>query len=348
MVLINSGCFDFEDDEKYVSQSHAVKVQYTLSYGYNVTCIGSGEYNIDYDCDAPEVLLGQVYYEELNQEFKDITLVGNPMKRWNISSSGNNYYQLGITVDVVDESFLVGDISGEGALLIHEIEEQYPDIHNSYCNSQSNETIVFIDADNPDIKSTAQNIFIQANSNNSLIIAKNLFTWLKENTYYKQHIGEELVQPASLTKQLGSGDCDDLSFLYISLCRSIDIPARFIRGFIVEDKDGVVKAVPHCWAEVFVGGNLGNNGWIPVECASNSTDMQTQLNQNFGVENAGYLRLFIDDGSNYSLIVSLSGINVLYEKNKVNVEMTAIKEIGSYSVLESKRLVVNDDYRYYE
>ena len=351
IILVTIGCFDFLKTENgnssYVSQSHAVKVQYNLVYGYNVTCIGNGECTINYDCDIPEVLLGQVSYEELDQDFDDIILAGNLMKRWNITSNGDNSYQLGITADVIAESFLVPDISGEGALTIHEIQDQHPNIKAEYCNSQSNGTTTFIDPEDSDITLTAENIFAQTNDNNSLILAKNLFIWLKENTYYRQHYGQELVQPAVVTKQLGSGDCDDLSFLYISLCRSVDVPARFIRGFIVEENNGVVNAIPHCWAEVFVGGNLGNNGWAPVECASTSTDINTQLNQNFGVEDAGHLRLFIDDGSNNSLIVSLSGISTLYEKNKVNIEINAIKEIGSYNVLESKKLVVNGNFREY-
>ena len=349
LVLTTSGCLDLisKKDTGKTYVSHPVKIQYSLSYGYNVTCAGTGEFTINYDCDIPETLIGQVTYDELNPDFKDITIAGNPMKRWNITSTGNNNYQLGINADVIAQSFLVSDISGEGALNLQEIKEQHPSIQNDFCSSQSNETTTFIDPSNQEISSTAQNIFTQTSSNNSLILAKNLFIWLKENTYYKRH-GEELVQPAILTKQLGSGDCDDLSFLYISLCRSIDIPARFIRGFLIEETNGLVYAVPHCWTEVFVGGNLGNNGWIPVECAGNSSDIETELNQNFGVENAGHLRLFIDDGSDESLIGSLSGINFLYEINKISISRTEISEISSYAILESKKLVVENDHRRYQ
>ena len=140
-------------------------------------------------------------------------------------------------------------------------------------------------------------------------MAKNLFIWLKENTTYQKHNGKETVQPAGTTCNIKTGDCDDLSFLYIALCRAVDIPARFIRGFIVEaDDNGYVTTVPHAWAEVFVGGGIGNNGWIPVECACSSDEMEVQINQNFGLESVGHLRLFIDDGTNESLITSLSDI----------------------------------------
>jgi len=148
------------------------------------------------------------------------------------------------------------------------------------------------------------------------------------------------VQPASETMQLGTGDCDDLSFLYISLCRSLGIPARFIRGYLVEETDGTVSAVAHAWTEVFVGGNIGNQGWIPVECACPSENMEVQVNQNFGVESVGHLRLFKDDGSNESMDASISGPMARYDAG-MEVEMTAFVEIYNYIVLESKELTVD-------
>ena len=292
LVLFTSGCFDFVKNDENVTtyESHPIKILYVISYGYEINCNGIGEYNIKYDCDIPEVLIGQVtQILEHNSDYEDITLVNNPMKRWNISSNDNNNYQLGITANVLAESFLIADLNGDDALSIQEIEDQHKDVVKQYCKAQSNETKIFIDPENQDIKSTAQRILYQTNSDNSFILAKKLFIWLKENTDYQPHSKEEIVQTASVTKKLESGDCDDLSFLYISLCRSINIPARFIRGFIVEENKGFVKATPHAWAEVFAGGNIGNNGWIPVECACSSDDMEVQVNQNFGLESAGHL-----------------------------------------------------------
>ena len=154
------------------------------------------------------------------------------------------------------------------------------------------------------------------------------------------HNDDTSAQPAGTTYQLKTGDCDDLSFLYISLCRSLGIPARFIRGYLVEETDGTVSAVAHAWTEVFVGGNIGNQGWIPVECACPSKDMAVQVNQNFGVESVGHLRLFKDDGSNESMDASISGSMARYDAG-MEVEMTAFVGIYNYSVLESKELTVD-------
>jgi len=348
LVLALTGCLDFlqNTEEKTTYEAHPIKARYTISYGYDIVCNGIGEFNILYDCDIPEVLIGSVSISEHNPNYSNVTPVNNPMKRWNITGSNTAIYHLGITAEVTAESFIVSDLSGKNALTIQDIKNQQNYIYNKYTNAQSNDTLTFIDPDNDLIKSVAQIILSKANSNNSFILAKNLFIWLKENTDYEKHVGDENAQPASKTCQLTTGDCDDLSFLYISLCRAIGLPARFIRGFIVEETDGMINAVPHAWVEVYVGGGIGNNGWLPVECACSSDDMEIQINQNFGIEDVKHLRLFIDDGSNESLKVSLSDIKVRYDTN-VDVTITSVTRVLSYKVLEKKELIVENDYRRY-
>ena len=272
-------------------------------------------------------------------DYKHKTLANNTVVNWNISGANKNNYKLGIAANVTAESFLIPDLSGDGASSLQEIKTNYPIIFNQYCHEQSANGTVYIDPNN-NIKSTAQNVSDQTDNNNSFILAKELFIWLKQNTDYQIHTINNEVQPAGTTYQLKTGDCDDLSFLYISLCRSLGIPARFIRGYLVEETDGTVSAVAHAWAEVFVGGNIGNKGWIPVECAGSSKDMVVQVNQNFGVESVGHLRLFEDDGSNESMDASISGPMARYDTG-IKVEMTAFVKIYNYSVLESKELTVD-------
>ena len=169
----------------------------------------------------------------------------------------------------------------------------------------------------------------------------NKLIWLKENTRYEKHEEDKaLPQPANLTYELRSGDCDDLSYLYISLCRAVGIPARLIRGFLIkEDINGSVNVFPHAWTEVFVGGNLGDNGWIPVECAGSGGSVKADVHQNFGLEDCFHLRLFVDDGSNESLNISSSGPQVFYEQG-MQVDMFSFAMITGYESLLSKKLVV--------
>lgn len=57
-----------------------------------------------------------------------------------------------------------------------------------------------------------------------------------------------------------AGNCTDFHSLFMSLARAKGIPARFVIGFPLTAKDGLVKGY-HCWAEFYVKGK----GWVPVD-----------------------------------------------------------------------------------
>jgi len=93
---------------------------------------------------------------------------------------------------------------------------------------------------------------------------------------------------------------------------------------------------------VFVGGDLGNNGWIPVECACSGCSTTTNIHQNFGVEDAMHLRLFVDDGSNESLNLSTSSISWTYSST-MDITAQSFIELDAYTVVESQQLIITKD-----
>ena len=346
ILTTTSGCLEYFsfDDGAITYETHPTNVRYDIQYGYRVTCGGTGNYEITYDCDIPELLLGTISpYDILYRyDYEETIIVNNDFISWNISGDNSATYELGTSTSVQAEAFLVSDLNGNGAATLQEIKTTYLNIYNKYCNEQSVENTKYIDPDDSYIASAAHNMLNQTGSTNVFIVAKELFIWLKENTAYNVHTDDNSVQPARTTYLLKTGDCDDLSFLYISLCRSVGIPARFIRGFLVEGNDSVASAVAHAWVEVFVGGEIGDNGWIPVECACPSKDNDVQVHQNFGIESAGHLRLFKDDGSNESLNVSISGPRVKYDTS-IEIDMTPFIEIDNYLTLKSESLVIDKE-----
>jgi hypothetical protein len=348
LISTFSGCIDFfQIDGSATYESHPTSVRYIISYGYKINCTGTGRYNIFYKCDLPEVLYGWITDIIIHNDdyTNEIIATWNSVKSWNITSNLNKEYNLGVSATVQTDSFILSDLNGENALTIDEIMDIHPNISSQFTKAQSNDTTVFIDPNNPEISDISYQVLLKAGTNNSFLVAKELFKWLKQNTDYSTHFGSDNVQTASYTLQCRSGDCDDLSFLYISLCRSLNIPARFIRGFLVEESN----AIPHAWAEVFVGGNLGDNGWIPVECAGISNSIDSEIHQNFGIEDVGHLRLFKDDGSNESLNISLSGVRYkMYSKTR-NINANSYSEISDYQVLRNQKLVIDgNNKRAYE
>jgi len=345
LVLI-SGCI--ENGTTY--REYPTKISYTISYGYRVNCSGTGELNLIYDCDTPEVLSGQlISIEVLNPEYTDITLTSfNDMKSWNLSKNSCTDLELGITASFVAESFMVSNLNSKDALSIDEIQNQHPAYVDQYCKSQSNETKIFIDPENIAIKNQANHILNTAGTNNSFIVAKEIFKWLKENTEYAIHENNDnIVQSCDITLDEKTGDCDDLSFLYISLCRSVKIPARFIRGFLIGENIGI----PHAWVEVFVGEEIGNEGWIPVECAGVATGdnkIEAEINQNFGLESAEHLRTYKDDGSNESLRISLLGIQYTADSSLSIETPVSFSSVSNYKVLNKNDLNIKDNIRTYQ
>lgn len=340
IVLIITGCFS--ENNLIIYESHATKISYRITYGYQINCSGEGELTILYDCDTPEVLKGTTEIKNiLDKTYISKTIAThNDIISWNITTTNCTNYKLGLTANIVAESSVISDLNGENALNIQQIKEIRPDLINKYCNLQANETITFINPTDLDIINLAYEQYEKANSDNALIVAKELFKWLKEKTIYTTHIDKNNVQTSSYTLEKCTGDCDDLSFLYISLCRAVKIPARFIRGFLVEDNN----AIPHAWTEVYVGGGIGNNGWISVECAGTAkgdNKLQYELHQNFGIESANYLRLFIDDGSNESLIESFKGISYLADSTLDIDSPSSLIKVQNYMELESHELHVD-------
>lgn len=184
---------------------------------------------------------------------------------------------------------------------------------------------------NPQVKSISTQILAESPGASAYESARLIFKWLKENTEYK---ASESNLPASplYTLQNGGGDCDDLSFLYISLCRSAGIPARFVSGYIV--RDAGLEA--HAWVEIYAG------QWIAVETAGvGGTDsgLDWELNGNFGVFHPDHVALFRDDGSNESLQV-YSNVKSFYFHEKIEI---APIEHGAIDIISSAKLVIFKD-----
>ena len=63
------------------------------------------------------------------------------------------------------------------------------------------------------------------------------------------------------------GNCNDIHALFVSLCRSLSIPARFVLGQALEPPPPGQEACElcgyHCWAEFFVSGL----GWVPADAS---------------------------------------------------------------------------------
>ena len=114
----------------------------------------------------------------------------------------------------------------------------------------------FIDL-NDDIEQQAQEI-IQGETD-LYQVTFDLAGWINQNIEYNlTTLTSESVQTSSWVLENREGVCDELTNLFISFCRSVGIPARFISGVAYTNINDNFGA--HGWAEVYIDGQ-----WIPFD-----------------------------------------------------------------------------------
>lgn len=341
--LFFSGCLEntfFSSRVTY--ESIPVKVLYELTYGYYINTTGDGQAIINYGEYIPFSKLGTIYFTAIQPEtYKKEKQNENQFVFWNETLNQQTNQTFSISTHIIQESIINTDLSGKKSLPLQEIYSLYPDITNRYLHGLGNDSQNIIDPYHPEIFQCGQTIKQNVESENAFLIGKQVFSWLKNNTMYVKH---ELSQPQSAidTYNTGMGDCDDLTYLYISLCKAAGIPSRYIRGFLVSDS----SVVSHVWAEIFVGKNLTDTGWLSVECAGTGSYL-SEIHQHYGIQDANHLRLCVDDGTNETFNLLINPIQVRYESS-INVTIMHFEQVKNYTILSSKQLIIKDTDRYYD
>jgi transglutaminase-like putative cysteine protease len=73
---------------------------------------------------------------------------------------------------------------------------------------------------------------------------------------------ERGIQPSLTTLQLGTGSCRDYAVLFIELCRTLGIAARFVSGYLFDPAtDSPSAGAMHAWTEVYLPGG----GWKGID-----------------------------------------------------------------------------------
>jgi len=91
-------------------------------------------------------------------------------------------------------------------------------------------------------------------TNSTLEAVRRLTSWVSSWVTYNVSYWKDSC-PAKTVFLTRNGVCDEYTNLFISLCRSIGIPARYVEGLVFSGE----KWNFHAWAEVYL------NGWIPVD-----------------------------------------------------------------------------------
>ena len=99
---------------------------------------------------------------------------------------------------------------------------------------------------------------LSGTSTNSAQKARSIYNWISENIKYgvppRYNVTHDIGNNCLVQ---GYGDCAHTALLFISLCRSAGIPARWQSGWSTRPRATTV----HAWAEIL----LLPYGWVPVD-----------------------------------------------------------------------------------
>ena len=107
-----------------------------------------------------------------------------------------------------------------------------------------------IESADPQIKALAEQVGVKEPDAWSRVEA--IYDWVRQKVKYEK---DSPLKGALAALRDGTGDCDELTSLFVAICRAGDIPARTVR-------------VPgHCYPEFYLLDAKGQGRWFPCEAA---------------------------------------------------------------------------------
>jgi len=109
----------------------------------------------------------------------------------------------------------------------------------------------FIETRNGKIRKLAKQLKEEAGDKNAWQTVEYFYDWVRDNIEYKKGP----IKGAQKALKDKTGDCEELSSLFIALCRLNGIPAR------------IVWIPSHCYPEFYLEDDEGNGYWFPCQAA---------------------------------------------------------------------------------
>ena len=261
--------------------------------------------------------------QEINQDVLSITLKSNPEAKtnFNIDNVGYNWFN----PNLGDYTFgLESETQVRNAIVPINNKIRFP-IEN--VDTYYTKPTEFIDL-NDDIKNQA--LELAQGENDLYQVTFDIAKWVENNIQYNlSTLTSNAVQKSSWVLKNKEGVCDELTNLFISMVRSLGIPARFVSGMAYTNLNH--EFGPHAWAEVY----FPDKGWVPFDITYGQ----------FGWIDPTHVKLKTNiDSGDASIRYTWKAYNVKFDTTKVNPKANIIKlgnKIAPPSELKVKSLISN-------
>lgn len=130
--------------------------------------------------------------------------------------------------------------------------------------------------------------FVERALDEGRIAALHALMWtLHERVVYHSGLTDVRSVAAEALEQ-GSGVCQDHAHLFIACCRVLEIPARYVSGYLYSTADQGETVASHAWAEAYVE----DLGWVSFDPANGTcaTDAYVRLAVALDYEGASPIR----------------------------------------------------------
>lgn len=134
---------------------------------------------------------------------------------------------------------------------------------------------------------TTQEIATRTPEGNPLALAHALAEHVSDHITYAPGT-TQAGDTAAAAWQAGQGVCQDHAQALIALARAVNLPARYVIGYLFADSDGIAHEASHAWAELYISG-LGWVGFDPAN-ATCPNERYIRLGSGLDAANAAPIR----------------------------------------------------------
>lgn len=120
---------------------------------------------------------------------------------------------------------------------------------------------------------------VKGQNEDALNILHNLMEAIRESIDYKLD-ETDVLTTASEALANGAGVCQDHAHVFIACARALNIPARYVSGYLLYTDDGEDSEAAHAWAEAFVP----DLGWVAFDVANNTCTTENYVRIGVGLD----------------------------------------------------------------
>ena len=129
--------------------------------------------------------------------------------------------------------------------------------NDSYCKNDK-----YWETKDPLIKRTSEKIRNSSTDTGDFLLRT--FAWVRDNMKLRDPQPTRLGAARAIREQIG--DCDEMSDLFIALCRAVNVPSRRVVGIFYHGQRSESRPFDwHAWAEVQVSKDV----WVPFDPSLN-------------------------------------------------------------------------------